>query len=721
MSDDRKKEDESAGEIFANGGEAGELMGAIDWSSTPLGPVSTWSEALRMTVRLLLRNRFPLLLFWGADFVQLYNDAYLPILGAKHPRAMSRRGAECWSEIWHIVGPMIQAPFSGEPATGSDDLLVLIDRKGFLEECHFKFAYSPIPDATVSRTGVGGVLATVAETTEYVYVERQLRTLRELAARAAEASTPEQACTTAAATFEGNPADVPFALFYLLAADGKSASLVASSGFVSDDGVATRRTIDLDATSAQSAWPISRIASSGALEVVTDLQARFGDLPKGTWSAMPECVVGLPLSAPEQDIPYGVLLAGCSPHRALDDGYRGFFELAAAQVATAIRNARAHRDAELHRREAESANRAKDEFLAMLGHELRNPLSPMLTALQLMRLRGTASREQDILERQVGHLTRLVDDLLDVSRITRGKVELRRERIDVADAVTKAIELSSPLLEQRRQELEVRVPRGKFGVNVDPGRMEQVISNLLTNAAKYSEPGSKIVIAATREGDSVCICVKDEGVGIAPELLGSVFERFVQQPQTLARSKGGLGLGLAIVRSLVELHGGSVRAKSAGVGKGSEFVLDFPAVELSSTIADRAARPDPVVPPARRSKRILVVDDNTDAAETLKDALEALGYTVHAAHDGPTALQAAETFAPEVALLDIGLPVMDGYELARRLRELRGALGHLHLVAVTGYGQEADKQRSEAAGFERHLVKPVDLNKLEDVVEELSS
>jgi CheY-like chemotaxis protein len=372
------------------------------------------------------------------------------------------------------------------------------------------------------------------------------------------------------------------------------------------------------------------------------------------------------------------------------------------------------------RAEAEVANRAKDQFLAMLSHELRNPLAPMLTALQLMKLRGDQSREQDVLERQVGHLTRLVDDLLDVSRITGGKVELRKQPTEIAEVVARAVELASPLFEQRRQHLKLRVPPRGLAVHVDPDRMAQVISNLLTNAAKYSESGSEIAVVGAREQERVRIRVQDHGVGIAPEMIHSVFDVFVQQPQTLERSKGGLGLGLAIAKSLVELHGGTMTARSEGVGKGSEFSIDLPAVELSELQSDELPRRTITSrPPGYGQKRILVVDDNEDAVRILRGALELLGYLVEVAYDGPSALSAAEAFQPEVALLDIGLPVMDGYELAERLRGLQNAPRDLRLVAVTGYGQNADRQRSAAAGFEQHLVKPVDLGSLERVIEQL--
>jgi signal transduction histidine kinase len=352
---------------------------------------------------------------------------------------------------------------------------------------------------------------------------------------------------------------------------------------------------------------------------------------------------------------------------------------------------------------AESANRAKDEFLAMLGHELRNPLAPIVTALHLMKLRanGTLERERGVIERQVLHLGRLVDDLLDVSRITRGKIELSRQRLELSEVIARAIEMASPLLEQRQHHLTLSVPSRGLAVEGDPMRLAQIFSNILTNAAKYTQPGGQISVTARDEGERIVVSVRDNGMGIDPRMLPQIFELFVQAQRTLDRSDGGLGLGLAIVRSLVALHGGTVRAESAGLGKGSEFVVELPPSDrqLDGFLlqTDRAAAPG-------TGRRILVVDDNIDAAELLGDLLRHEGHEVCIAHDGPAALDVSSVFHPDTALLDIGLPVMDGYELARRLRE---QLPEVKLVAITGYGQQSDMDNAKAAGFDRHLVKPV--------------
>ena len=372
--------------------------------------------------------------------------------------------------------------------------------------------------------------------------------------------------------------------------------------------------------------------------------------------------------------------------------------------------------------EAEAANCAKDEFLAVLGHELRNPLSPILTALHLMRLRDGdhAAKERAVIERQAQHLVRLVDDLLDVSRITRGKVELKRQRIEVAHIVARAVEMASPLLEQRRHNLRVTVPSHGLVVDGDPDRLAQVISNLLTNAAKYTEHDGRITIAARNHGDEIAISVKDTGIGIAPEMLPRVFEMFVQERQALDRSRGGLGLGLTIARNLVTMHGGSVDVVSEGRHRGAEFTVRIPAARpADDAVAPRERGPSSTPRSRANGGRILVVDDNEDAADLLAASLEGMGYTVRVTYDGPEALKVASGFGPDIAVLDIGLPVMDGYELARRLRE-QPKLERLHLVAVIGYGQETDRRRSCAAGFAAHLVKPFDLDVIASLITQLT-
>jgi signal transduction histidine kinase/ActR/RegA family two-component response regulator len=366
------------------------------------------------------------------------------------------------------------------------------------------------------------------------------------------------------------------------------------------------------------------------------------------------------------------------------------------------------------RAEAERATRVKDEFLAMLGHELRNPLAPIVTALQILRMEGINTRAQDVLERQVAHVMRLVDDLLDVSRITSGKIELRKEPIELASVVTRAVEMTRPLLERRRNRLTIDVPERGLVVDGDPARLAQIVSNLVTNAAKYSDEDSAITVRASRDADHVRLSVIDEGIGIADTYIDRVFDQFVQVPQGMDRAAGGLGLGLAIVRSLVERHGGTVRAQSRGQGCGSTFIVELPA--SSASMHRDAAQSPPLKKRAGAVARLLVVDDNEDAAMLLADVLTSFGHQVQVAHSGPDALAGLLAFQPHAALLDIGLPVMDGYELAQHVR---ARLPEVKLVALTGYGQANDRARSRAAGFDAHLVKPVSVANVTQTLDDL--
>ncbi len=1067
--------------VLAGGGDAGALARSVDWSNTALGPVEGWSQSLRSTASLVLQNHWGMLLWWGPDFVSIYNDAYRPVLGDKHPRAMGQPLRECWKEVFDVVGPMAERPFRGGPASVMDDLALLLDRKLPREEAHFQVAYSPVLDDTVEDTGIGGVLATVTETTEQVFAERQLRTLRELAARSAQnATSVEAACTAAATAFRDNAWDVPFALIYMFDGEG-NARLVAQIGV--DPRVPHEQLLQA-----------ARENRADVITLEATEQCAFSPWQEPTRTAFVQ-----PLASSEQHAPFGALVCGVSPHRVFDGGYRAFFELAGGQVVTAIRNARALEEerrraealaeidraksrffsnvshefrtpltlmlgptedalgspdqalrgealqtvyrnelrllklvnalldtsrveagrltatpepldvavftsdiassfraaieraglvyevdtsrcagaflvdpdlwekivlnllsnalkftfegsirlqlaasaewidlvvadtgtgiaehdlprlferfyrvenasarthegsgiglslvmelAKLHggtatvestvgrgsrfrvriaawqaleatvashpatpstahrayveeaqrwdagnlarrpsessahilvaddnadmrdymrrllephwtvttvgdgkvaldaiaqqlpalvltdvmmpnldgfgllrairgdtrtrhlpvlmlsaragdearvddleagaddylvkpfsareliarvkthlalaqaRIDAESAARAKDEFLALLGHELRNPLAPIVTAIDLMKMRGgDHAIEKQTIERQVKHLTRLVDDLLDISRITRGLIDLDREPLALHHLIDRAIEIASPLIAQKRHRMIVDVA-STIVVDGDATRMTQVFTNLLTNAARYTPSGGTIGIHATLDGARVRIAVTDSGIGIQPQMLTQIFELFQQGTNHgIARSEGGLGIGLAIVRNLVQLHGGTVTAASAGAGRGSTFDVDLPIVTDQLAVQTATAVVSAIV-----KRRVLIVDDNEDAAELLAELLRKKGHEVEVAFDAPDALVTMSRFGPDTAILDIGLPTMNGYELAQRLRE--GGFDH-RLIALSGYGQAPDRARSREAGFDAHLVKPVDYQEL---------
>lgn len=441
-------------------------------------------------------------------------------------------------------------------------------------------------------------------------------------------------------------------------------------------------------------------------ETIGEYSERVHDADRARWNAALERSAQ---HGEDFEMRYRVVLPDSSVRWVLDKGYVLRDEHGAPQqLSGAIVDFTAEQHAKT---EAEAANRAKDEFLAMLGHELRNPLAPIVISLQLMKLRGehVFERERAVISRQVEHMARLVDDLLDVSRITRGKVDLKLNPTELSVVVAKSIELVGPLLEQHGHELTVDVPPAGLVVNADEGRLTQVLTNLLTNAAKYTPDGGKIQLSAVRTDGHALLKVKDNGSGISAELLPRVFQLFVQGERTIERSAGGLGLGLAIVKTLVEHHGGRVSAYSEGTGRGTELRVELPLAVVEPT-ADLPVLVDTVpADSAPTKRRILVVDDNRDAASSLAELLSLEGHAVVVAYDGPAALARAEEATPEVAFLDIGLPEMDGYELARRLRDRFGE--KITLVAVTGYGQDSDRRRSKEAGFDEHLVKPIDIDR----------
>lgn len=425
-----------------------------------------------------------------------------------------------------------------------------------------------------------------------------------------------------------------------------------------------------------------------------------------------------PISAPDGQ--FGALAAYSTHPRVFTAEEMGFLQAAAALLGQGLENRRLRSALKLRSEELERAEERKDDFFRMLSHELRNPLDSISLSLEVMRIYrlGDPAREElrGVLDRQVRHMTRLVDDLLDVSRVQSGQIRLRKAPVELGGIITNAQETVRPLLHDRGHRVSVTLPRRPVWIKGDAQRLEQVFMNLLHNAAKYTDPGGSIEVTGEREGDQAVVRVKDNGRGISPEMLPQVFDLFTQEDRSLDRTAGGLGIGLTVARKIVEMHGGAVEARSKGVGQGSEFLVRLPVLADSReetpppprTEADRA-------PPASPPRRVLVVDDNVDAAMMLATILARWGHQVHMVHDGPAAMQVVHSYRPEVLLLDIGLPGLDGFEIARRLRQESG-LGGLVLVALTGYGREEDRRRSREVGFDYHLQKPVDLDALQGLL-----
>jgi len=708
--------------FLQGGGISGATARAVHWEETPLGPPAGWPSTLKTTLATMFRARQPMFLWWGPDLIQFYNDGYLPSFGqGKHPRAMGQAGRACWQEIWPIIGPQIDDVMERGIGSWNEDSLVPIMRNGRNEEVYWTYTYSPV----FGETGaVEGTLVICTETTNRVLGERRAHMLHALVGETSVASDRAALIAKTLEIIGRATADIPFAGIFARGSDG--------AGFAREATVGMNAPTVADVATRVGA-ALAHRTETGPFLISSGAPVRPGP-DDGPDNSIRDLYVA-PLPARSDETP-SFLILGLSPQLSIDESYRRFLE----QVSGHLRLAKTRVDQaadraaiDLERRslvektdaereellgELQSASRTKDEFLAMLGHELRNPLSPIITALRLLRHKsqGAIPREQQVIERQVNHLTRLVDDLLDVAKIARGKVELRREIVDLADVTAKAVEIASDLLEQRHHRLAIHCAKGRFLCYADPIRLAQVIANLLTNAARYTEPAGDIQLDVAAQDGQLVLTVKDNGIGINPEMLPRVFNLFEQAARSADRAQGGLGIGLALVKNLVALHGGTVSAHSDGLGRGSTFTVFLPAAR-GQTVGEAATQVR-TTPASGRSGRVLIVDDNLDAAELLQHALEASGYVVEMATDPITALDVAARFAPEVAILDIGLPVIDGYELATRLLALPET-PDCRLIALTGYGQEHDRRRSLEAGFQEHLVKPVDVDRLVRLVEAL--
>jgi signal transduction histidine kinase/ActR/RegA family two-component response regulator len=654
--------------FLSGGGEVGAMMRAHDWSTSPLGHPRTWPQALRTVVGLMLNSKFPMFVAWGAELAFLYNDPYREVLGDKHPAALGRRFHDIWAEIWHDISPLIERALRGE-ATYADRLYLVMNRHGYDEPTWFTFSYSPARD---ENGAIAGIYCACVEVTDQVLAEKyrneENERLRGLFSQAPGIM----------AVLRG-----PEHVFELT--NQSYMQLVGHRPIVGKR--------------AREALP--EIVGQGFLELLDRVYAT-GEPFVG--HALPVRLQREPEGPPEEryiDFVY-------QPIRDENGDVSGIF-VEGSDVT----------DRKLVEDELRAANRQKDQFLAMLAHELRNPLAPIMTAAQLLKLgrldAKSVANASEIIVRQAEHMTDLVNDLLDVSRVTRGLVTLEKDELDLNAIVSAAVEQVRPLIDARRHALTLQLSGEPAHVTGDRTRLVQVISNILNNAAKYTAPGGRIVLAVTVEDEQATVSVRDNGVGIAPEVLPYIFDLFTQAERTPDRSQGGLGIGLALVKSLVALHGGTVHAHSEGLGQGSEFSICLPCAVRA---AAEAANDGGAAADAARDNgnlRVLVVDDNADAAQMLAALLEVQGHAVSVEYDARGALARARSEHPDVLLLDIGLPDMDGYELARRLRAQPENAGAT-LVALTGYGQNQDREEAQQAGFDHYLVKPADLNEVNEVL-----
>jgi signal transduction histidine kinase len=644
-----------------------QLLRDKDWSDSPLGPPQEWPQALRSVVNLLLGSAFPMFVAWGPELAQVYNDAYMEIMGAKHPRGLGRPLLENWAEIRDDVGPLAEQAMQGHSRYLEN--LPLRMRRGRVEgeeDTWFTFSYSPVQDESGS---VAGMFCACIDTTRTVLAEHDLRARSEWLQ----------------ALFDQAP--------------GFAAVLRGPEHVFTQVNEAYRTLVggrDLIGRSVAEALP--EVASQGFTDWL-DTVYRTG-----------EPFIGRSVPAVISRAP------GEPPYEAfIDFMYQPLRDTAGRVEGIFVQG---HDVTEQHRsREAlRLADRQKDEFLATLAHELRNPLAPIRSASHLLRTPTAPPevhrRATEILTRQVDHMARLLDDLMDISRITQQRLVLKRERISVAAAVESALEAARPLIESKRHQLHAEVAQPDAWLDADPLRLTQVLANLLNNASKYTDAGGRIAIDARRTGDTIVFTVSDNGIGLSESAIRTMFTMFAQEQTALERSEGGLGIGLALAKGLVELHGGRISASSEGPGRGSRFVVELPASTAAQAPGEQAQGP---AGETTRARTVLLADDNADAADALAELLRMEGHVVHIASHGVQAAELALALKPDVVVLDIGMPGLNGYEVAQRIRAQPWGAEPL-LVAATGWGQEGDRQKATAAGFDRHLTKPFDPQRLLDLV-----
>jgi signal transduction histidine kinase len=724
--------------------ELRELIRARDWASTPMGPPSAWPRGLKVLIKTLLASRFPMILTWGPQLTQFYNDGYSKLIGDKHPAALGIDIRVTLAEAWDTLGPVIRQVMETGVASWLPALLLLLERSGYREEAYFDVSHAPAED---DSGAVMGMLAVCTEVTQQVIAERRLRLLRDLASQAGEPRGVEHTCQGLAMALAGYPLDVPFALLYLRASDGQRLTLCGTFG-LPEDGDASPATVDL-APGDDVGWPFVR-AVAGETVRVDDVERR-APLKGGPWGDAVRTALVLPLGAEGQGAPLGVLVAGVSPNRELDEGYQSFFQLLAGQVSVALRNARAYADERRRAEALEELDRVKTAFFSNVSHEFRTPLTLMLGPVEDLlasrRLGDAERRELELVHRNALRLLRLVNTLLDFSRLEAGRLEASFEPLDLA---TLTVDLASSFrsaIERAGLVLKVDCPPLASPVFVDRELWEKIVLNLLSNALKFTFEGS-ICVRLRQAGGEVLLTVEDTGTGIPAADQPHLFDRFFRVKGARSRTHEGSGIGLSLVRELAHLHGGSVRVAS-DEGRGTAFTVVLPlgrahlpteriraarsresTASGPATFVEEALRwlpdtrtgaglPASSEPLARgqaqtsdgKRGRVLAVDDNADLREYLARVLGAL-FDVVTARDGEEALELIARHGPfDLVVTDVMMPRLGGFGLLKALRDEPHTRSLPVIMLSARAGDEASVEGLEA-GADDYLVKPFSAREL---------
>ncbi len=751
--------------IFAGESKMAALMRSHDWSQTPLGPVETWSPSLRTTIRIILSSRYPMFVWWGSEFINLYNDAYIPILGQRHPYALGQSAREIWADLWEVIGLQAEPVLQEGNSSWNKELLMMMERNGYVEETYFTFSYSPISE---DNGAISGVFCTVTEETERVLSDRRIQTLRQLTTETAEARTIEETCRICTQVLGDNPYDIPFALIYRWDRN-QSLQLISTTDLTSVK-IATPVASTVENFLATIApqhlhqWLLRQDLILDKQVIIPNLIEQFGAFPKGAWLQPPDQAVILPLSRVGQKA-FGFLLLGVSPHRKLDEAYQGFFDLVAVQITAAISNAQTHEEERQRSETLTELDQVKTVFFNNISHELRTPLTLILSPAE----DGLADvddplppiqRERlELVHRNGLRLLKLVNTLLDFSRLESDRVQAVYEPIDLAAFTTELASVFRSAMTQANLRFVVDCPPLPQLIYVDREMWEKIVLNLLSNAFKFTFSG-EVTVRLRPKGEQVEFSVEDTGIGIPAAELPHLFQRFHRVKETKGRTFEGSGIGLSLVQELVRLHGGTIQVNSVE-GQGSCFQVLIPAGAghlppaqigaarpLTSTATaavsylEEALRwlppespaslePQPESPTApphpashtaytalpvpapldrSTSAKVLLVDDNADMRDYLKRLLSQY-WQVETAADGAIALDLIQQQPPDLVLSDVMMPVLDGFQLLKALRS-DPQTSSIPIILLSARAGEESTIEGLAAGADDYLIKPFSAREL---------
>lgn len=669
-------------DLFAGDNGVRALLKMHNWEDSALGHPSTWPAPLRTSVSMMLDSALPMWVCWGPSLPLLYNDGYAQLLDAKHPAALARPCADVWPEIWEYLSPDVRDALSGTPTFRENTEMTLL-RDGLPEQCWFTYSISPLRD---EEGRVAGIFGTVIDTTRHMKAKHRQIAESERLFRLFEQAPGFMAVLRG-----------PDHVYEMV--NNAMVTLMGQRDYV---GLPVRQAVP--ELKGQGYFELlDEVYKTGKPYVGRGLAAQYyrtaGSEPEERFRDF----IYQPIIEADGTVS-GIFVEG------QDVTHQHRIQAALKELNTKLAE---------KVRKLDEADRRKDEFLAMLAHELRNPLAPISTAAELLSLpnldESRIRRSSEVIRRQIGHITSLLEDLMDVSRVTRGLVSLEKKLVDVRNVVAVAIEQVKPAMESRNHDLEIDLPPETAYVLGDFKRLVQLVTNLLGNAAKYTQDGGRITLRMEATRNDVRLAIADNGIGMMPDMLAQAFDLFAQAERTADRSQGGLGIGLSLVKSLAEQHGGTVSAASSGIGEGTQFTVCLP---RAAHAKQTAAPQDDLMPHARGGAlKIMIVDDNVDVARIMAMFLESLGHDLTVENDSCTALRTAAREAPQICLLDIGLPGMDGHALVKRLKSIP-ALHDTVFIAVTGYGQPQDREQALRSGFDYFFVKPVNTKELLAVLAE---